>query len=71
MKLLIEADADLNSVNKKGQSALIISARKGSLEHVKLLIASKAKLDIVDEQNLSALDYANQQGHDSVSELLV
>ena len=42
LKVLLEAGADPNIVNKNGSSALMMASSKGHTEHVKLLLDYKA-----------------------------
>ena len=59
----------VNSFNDK--TPLILAAQQGNLECVKTLIESGAGLDLLDRDNFTALDYAQQNQHRDVSVFLM
>lgn len=46
---LLESGMNVNAVSKQGRSALHISAGRGQVESVKLLLSHHAEVDILDE----------------------
>jgi ankyrin repeat protein len=58
VKLCHELGMDLNQVNSMGLSALHGAANRGSLDIIDYLAANGAKLDALDKENRSPLDWA-------------
>jgi ankyrin repeat protein len=56
VKLLLEAGADPNAVNTKGESVLHLAATEGKLDIIRALAASGAKLDLRNSAGLTALE---------------
>lgn len=69
VKLLIDAKADVNSVNKQGYSPMQLAALSGSPEKVKLLLAAKADLNLKDATGRTALDLAQRRTDASGKEI--
>ena len=69
VRLLIEAKADVNSVNKQGYSPMQLAALSGSPDKVKLLIAAKADLNLKDATGRTALDLAQRRTDASGAEI--
>ncbi len=61
VRLLINAKADVNSVNKQGYSPMQLAALSGTPEKVKLLIEAKADLNLKDATGRTALDLAQRR----------
>lgn len=55
MKLLIDADADLNAQVERGRTALMSLAEMGNTSAVKDLLATGANINMRDDQGLTAL----------------
>ena len=74
MRLLINARADVNAANEKGTTALILSAYTSAepqfIECMKLLLTAGADQAQQDTFGLTALNYANDDGHAAAIELL-
>lgn len=68
---LLGRGADVNALDRYGQSALMLAAHAGHREIVEALIAHRAGLDITAKFRLSALMLAVVAGHTEVARLLV
>ncbi|KAJ6264316.1 hypothetical protein Dda_0461 [Drechslerella dactyloides] len=56
--------ANLNEFDKlNGWTPMIHAASEGNIENLKVLLSSGARLDLLDEKNLSALYYSAWEGH--------
>ncbi|MBI1215246.1 MAG: hypothetical protein GC185_05425 [Alphaproteobacteria bacterium] len=53
---LLDAGADINARNKKGETALMIAASQGGMESIEWLLANGARLDLRDNQGLTAAE---------------
>ncbi len=71
LHLLINNDADLGAVVKKGNTALIIAARAGKLDCVRMLVEHGADVEYENTNGLTALDYANMVNYPEVAAYLV
>jgi ankyrin repeat protein len=72
VELLAEADADLNPLNGKGDTPLMIAAEVGHLEVVEVLIRHGAKLDIrsfADDQAVFGSDESQAESRSPVANL--
>jgi uncharacterized protein len=67
----INAGADVNAVDRRGRSALMIAAQSNSDAIVKLLLEHGADIAATDSKGKNALYMAAQQGHVSMMRLLV
>lgn len=67
----IDRGLDVNSVDPRGETLLIIAARNGYGDMVKALIARKAKLEAVNAVGETALAVAAFNGHAAVVEQLL
>lgn len=69
---LIRADADLDTTDHDGRTALIWAVKCGNSEVVQILLAAGADANHVDRRGLTAIDYAYyyHQGWDSQEALL-
>jgi len=66
---LVEAEADLVHLNKKGQSVLHLAAHNGSYQAVGLLVEHEGlrhMLDLQDERGRTPLHHAAARGHQAV-----
>ena len=71
LRVLIECGFKLDSVDAKERSALHRLAKAGELAAVRVMIAHRADLDLVDYKGLPPLTYAAARGHfDVVRELI-
>src|SRR5262245_56803210 len=67
---LINAGADVNAVNRDGQTPLLWAADRGHTETVRLLIAKGAAVNAVNEYGNAALLLAARCGHTETVTLL-
>lgn len=63
----LAAGADVNALDRFGQSALMLAAHRGHLDAVQILIQAGADLDITAKFGLSATMLAVVSGHESVA----
>jgi hypothetical protein len=68
--LLIERGANLNAVNKRGETALMLATGAGNEKVIKLLIDKGADPQLKNLAGETAMNYANRRGNSSVSALL-
>jgi ankyrin repeat protein len=61
---------DANAINKVGGTPLMIAAAKGNAELVSLLLKSGAKPNAKDKQGRTARQFALDNNHAEVAELL-
>ena len=64
---LIHAGVDINDKDGFGQTGLMLAARNGHLELVRLLVEHDAGLDTTAKYNLSALMLAVVNGHTEIA----
>jgi ankyrin repeat protein len=67
----IDRGLDVNSVDPRGETLLIIASRAGHVELVKALLARRAKLEAVNAVGETALAVAAYNGHADVVDLLL
>lgn len=67
---LLGRGADVNALDRHGQSALMLAAHAGHREAVETLIAHRANLNITAKFGLSALMLAVVAGHYEIARLL-
>lgn len=67
---LLGRGADVNALDRYGQTALMLAAHDGHREVVKMLITQRANLNITAKFGLSALMLAIVSGHEEVALLL-
>jgi ankyrin repeat protein len=70
LRVQIASGANVDALDRFGQSALMLAARGGHLEAVQTLISAGASLDITAKFGLSALMLAVVNGHASVARAL-
>jgi ankyrin repeat protein len=66
----IAAGANLNALDRHGQSALMLAALSGHLEAVQVLIRAGADLNVTAKFRLSAIMLAVINGHERVARVL-
>ena len=69
-KYLIENGANLNATNNNGTTALTFATQYNKVDIVKLLLEQKADATIKDNDNKTALDYAEAKGFSAIATLL-
>ncbi|MCW7460208.1 ankyrin repeat domain-containing protein [Leptospira bandrabouensis] len=68
---LISLGSDINCADSlEGQTPLILAARDGSLEIVKILLKNKANPNLKNKKGQSALSLALDSGHKEIADLL-
>jgi len=70
LRTQITQGADVDALDRYGQSALMLAALGGHLEAVTALIAAGANLDVTAKFGLSAITLAIVNGHQSVARTL-
>ena len=58
VKLCVELGMDVNAVNSMGLTAVHGAANRGSDEIIKFLVSKGAKLDVVDKEGRTPLNWA-------------
>ena len=56
LKVLIQYHANVDAKDTNGETAIIIAAREGKAEHVKVLIASKAHIDDMSREGVATIE---------------
>ena len=51
-----KAEANVDAKDTNGETAIIIAAREGKAEHVKVLIASKARIDEISKEGIATIE---------------
>ena len=67
---LLWAGADVNAIDKRGNTALMSAAQDNNLEVAQALLAADTKVDIRDDAGHTALALATNQGHTEMVQLL-
>ena len=70
VQVLLNASADVNIQNSRGNTALYFAADKGHLGICKMLLASGARASLTNSNGNTPLDNAQSNGHHEVCELL-
>jgi RNA polymerase primary sigma factor len=70
LRLQIARGADLNGIDDRGRSALILAAARGDLVICSLLLEAGAEKHTVDHSGLDALAHARENGHTQIVEIL-
>lgn len=68
---LLNMGADINSLDKHGQTALVNATYRGDLSLVRLLVDNGAELNVTAKYNLTALMLAVINGHIDIVRILV
>ena len=63
--------ADIHSTDDYGWTALHVAAGAGHVETVQLLLARRARVDTLDRNGLSALNWATKKGRSAVVQVLM
>lgn len=67
----LAAGAEVDALDRYGQSALMLAARAGALAAVRVLIEAGAKLDVTAKFGLSATMLAAVNDHEAIARLLL
>lgn len=70
LALLIDFGAHVDAKNKQGMTALMINAREGRADAVKILLDNEADIDQKNNQGYTAFDFAIDKKRDKVLSLL-
>ena len=70
VRQMLRAGADVDALDRHGQTALMRAAHRGSRAMVEALVAAGADLDVTAKYNLSALMLAITAGHVEVARVL-
>lgn len=68
--MLIKAGADVNAIDKEGQTLLMIAVEENKAAAVAILVKAGANLNIVDKGGVTALRHAEQYGYDEIVKIL-
>ena len=68
---LVEQGADVNALDRYGQTALMLASLYGHLDVVRKLVSVGAKLDCTAKYHLSALMLATLNGRTQIAEILI
>lgn len=68
--MLLAAGADIDALAPNGSTALMLAAKRGHLDTVRLLVGAKADLSRSDSVEGTALDMAVKANHTEVAEFL-
>ena len=69
--LLLEADAQIDAQDNHGNTPLILASAWGKEAAVRELLKGNPNLDLKDSDGKTALDYAREENHPSIVDLLV
>lgn len=67
---LLKTSCDVNTRNKKGQTAIMMAALFGRTAQIKMLVDAGANPSIADDAGNTAAGLANQQGNDELVRVL-
>ena len=70
VRQMLRAGANVNALDRHGQTALMLAAHRGSRAMVDALVAAGAALDVTAKYNLTALMLAITAGHVEVARVL-
>ncbi len=70
VKLLIEAGADINTIDDHWRTPLMLSANLGYKDIVETLIEAGADIYLEDQKRKTALKYAKQADHSEIAQIL-
>ena len=70
MEILLNAGADINQTDQRGESALASAAFMNRSDALQLLLERGADLGVVNNQGISPLEWARRQGNHNIIELL-
>lgn len=66
----LEADAEINVVNKKQMTPLLYASHAGNIEMVKFLISKGADVNVKDKRGRTAIMHAAHKGNQELMKLL-
>ena len=69
-KMLIEAGAEVNSVQSSGMTPLHYAAQNGNIELLIILLEKGALVDYKNEQGMTPSDLALLKGHEEIAKIL-
>ena len=69
--IIASKDVDINAQDDDGDTALIISARRGKMQYIKALVEKGALLDLQNNTMSTALHYAAKRGDASIAKILL
>jgi len=70
IKVLLILGVNIDEIGTIDMTPLSIACQEGDISLVKYLIEKGASLNKVDYNNKTAIDYAKENGHDEIVELL-
>ena len=66
----MQAEAQINCINKEGRTPLIIAAQQGFVALVRLFLENQANITVKDNQGFTAADYALMKGNTACTNML-
>ena len=70
VQLLLDYDADVEILDRNGETALHLATDRGHLQVTTLLLVHGAKRDIRNKEDKTPFELASREGHHSVAQLL-
>lgn len=70
IRLRLSRGDDINAIESRGRTALMLAAHRGHLESCSVLLDSGADFSLVDNDGHTALTLADTAGHDRIVDLL-
>ncbi|PKD43109.1 ankyrin repeat domain-containing protein [Rhodohalobacter barkolensis] len=71
LNVLLAEDADINSVDENGNTALMLASRIGNPRMVKIILAHNPNLNLQNDKGYTALMIASEQGQIHIVEQLM
>lgn len=72
VKLFVEKyEVDINLPSERGETPLIVAAKRNKLEIVRYLLAQKADADFLSSEGFLAIEYSILNGFYAVSQLIL
>lgn len=71
LNVLLAQDADIDSVDEKGNTALMLASKIGNPRMIKIILAHNPGIDMKNEAGYTALMIASEQGQTHIVEQLI
>lgn len=70
VKLMLSLGAQIDAIDDRGSTALMLAAKNGQIEVVRYLLSKGADKSLQDNNGITAVEHARQQGHLDIVSLL-